>query len=79
MPTLPERTEKAEGADQVLLGRRAMTTPEPPAPARYMPPRKPEKIARPLALAMMAGEIFFLSMVWLGKRWGVVGPVKTDR
>lgn len=56
-----------------------MTTPEPPAPARYMPPRKPEKIARPLALAMMAGEIFFLSMVWLGKRWGVVGPVKTDR
>lgn len=34
MPKLPDRTEKADGGDQLPSGRRATTRPDPPAPAR---------------------------------------------
>lgn len=40
-----------------------MTTPDPPAPAKYIPALKPVKIARPLALLMTLEGILFLSVV----------------
>lgn len=47
--------------------------PEPPAPAKYMPARKPVKIARPFALAMTLEGILFLSVLLAGYGIGKVG------